>query len=139
VPVFISPRNRVAQLYPQALGSLFVASYDSQGCGGGIRTRLAGWLLNCCWSLSAKLFLVSSPTRLMTIFYWLPTHRPVAPSVIAMASTAQKPPVKRIPSKLSDVLSGLLGSKSPGIVDEGACVCCRENVFTCRCLATCDL
>jgi hypothetical protein len=33
-PVFISPRNRVAQLYPQALGSLFVASYDSQGYGG---------------------------------------------------------------------------------------------------------
>jgi hypothetical protein len=29
VPAFISPRNRVAQLYPQALGSLFVASYDS--------------------------------------------------------------------------------------------------------------
>jgi hypothetical protein len=31
VPVFISPRNRVAQLHPQALGSLFVTSYDSQG------------------------------------------------------------------------------------------------------------
>jgi hypothetical protein len=30
----------MAQLYPQALGSLFVASYDSQGYGGGIRTRL---------------------------------------------------------------------------------------------------
>jgi hypothetical protein len=29
VPVFMSPRNRVAQLYPQALGSLFIASYDS--------------------------------------------------------------------------------------------------------------
>jgi hypothetical protein len=29
VPVFICPRNRVAQLYPQALGSLFVASYYS--------------------------------------------------------------------------------------------------------------
>jgi hypothetical protein len=40
VPVFISPRNRMAQLYPQALGSLFVASYDSQGYGGGIRTHL---------------------------------------------------------------------------------------------------
>jgi hypothetical protein len=40
VPVCISPRNRVAQLYPQALGSLFVASYDSQGYGGVIRTRL---------------------------------------------------------------------------------------------------
>jgi hypothetical protein len=30
----------VAQLYPQTLGSLFVASYDSQGYGGDIRTRL---------------------------------------------------------------------------------------------------
>jgi hypothetical protein len=34
------PRNRVTQLYIQALGSLFVASYDSQCYGGGIRTRL---------------------------------------------------------------------------------------------------
>jgi hypothetical protein len=40
VPIFISHTNRVAQLYPQALGSLFVASYDSQGYGGGIGTRL---------------------------------------------------------------------------------------------------
>jgi hypothetical protein len=39
VLVFICPRNRVAQLYPPALGSLFVASYDLQGYGGGIRTR----------------------------------------------------------------------------------------------------
>jgi hypothetical protein len=30
VPVFISSRNRVAQLCPHPLGSLFVASYDSQ-------------------------------------------------------------------------------------------------------------
>jgi hypothetical protein len=41
VPVFISPRNRVAQLYPQALSSLLVASYNSQSYGGGIRTRLS--------------------------------------------------------------------------------------------------
>jgi hypothetical protein len=40
VPVFISPRNRVTRLYPQALVSLFVASYDSQGYGGGIRNGL---------------------------------------------------------------------------------------------------
>jgi hypothetical protein len=40
VPVFISPRNRVPQLYPQALGFLFFASYDWQGYGRGIRTRL---------------------------------------------------------------------------------------------------
>jgi hypothetical protein len=26
----MSPRNRVARIYPQALDSLFVASYDSQ-------------------------------------------------------------------------------------------------------------
>jgi hypothetical protein len=44
VPIFISPRNRVARLLPQALGSLFVASYDSQGYGGGIQARLhAEW------------------------------------------------------------------------------------------------
>jgi hypothetical protein len=30
----------VARLYPQALGSFFVATYDSQGYGGGIRPRL---------------------------------------------------------------------------------------------------
>jgi hypothetical protein len=40
VPVYISSRNRVAQLCLQVLGSLFVASYDSQGYGGGIRTIL---------------------------------------------------------------------------------------------------
>jgi hypothetical protein len=40
VPVFISPRNMVARFYPQAMGSLFDASYVSQGCGGGIRPRL---------------------------------------------------------------------------------------------------
>jgi hypothetical protein len=40
-----TPQNRVAQLYPQAPGSLFVASYDLQGYGGSFRTRLhAVWL-----------------------------------------------------------------------------------------------
>jgi hypothetical protein len=40
VTVFISPRNRVAQLYPRALGSRFITSYDSQSYGGGMRTHL---------------------------------------------------------------------------------------------------
>jgi hypothetical protein len=40
VPVFISTKNRVARLYPQAMDSLFVTSYDSQGYGGDIRPRL---------------------------------------------------------------------------------------------------
>jgi hypothetical protein len=40
VPVFISARNRMARLYPQAMGSLFVDSYDSQGYRVGIRPGL---------------------------------------------------------------------------------------------------
>jgi hypothetical protein len=50
VPVFISPRNnRVAQLYPQALGSLFIALYDSQGYySGGIRPTSKWDLTACC-------------------------------------------------------------------------------------------
>jgi hypothetical protein len=45
IPTFKYPRSRVTQLHLQALGSLFVASYDSQDYGGGIRTRLheANW------------------------------------------------------------------------------------------------
>jgi hypothetical protein len=45
VLVFISPRNKVAQINPRALGSLSVASYDSQGYNLGILSRLhTGWL-----------------------------------------------------------------------------------------------
>jgi hypothetical protein len=40
VLVLISPSDRVAQLYPQAPCSLFVAFCDSQSCGGGILPRL---------------------------------------------------------------------------------------------------
>jgi hypothetical protein len=39
ISVFMSPSDRVVQLYPQAPGSLFVAFYDSRGYGGGILTR----------------------------------------------------------------------------------------------------
>jgi hypothetical protein len=47
VPVYISLRYRVAQLYPQALDSLSVAYYDYQEYGGGIPTRLhAGQPIN---------------------------------------------------------------------------------------------
>jgi hypothetical protein len=40
VPVFMSHSDRVAQLYPQAQDSLFIAFYDSQGYGRGILARL---------------------------------------------------------------------------------------------------
>jgi hypothetical protein len=36
----MSSSDRVAQLYLQAQGSLFVAIYDLQGYGGGIPARL---------------------------------------------------------------------------------------------------
>jgi hypothetical protein len=35
----LSPRNKLAQLYPWALDSFYVGSYDSQAYGGGILTR----------------------------------------------------------------------------------------------------
>jgi hypothetical protein len=61
VPVFISPRNRVVRLYAQALGSLFVVSYGSQGYGGVIRpclhTRLTGngsWPSLYIWAPTAQ-------------------------------------------------------------------------------------
>jgi hypothetical protein len=39
-PMFMSPSDRVAQLYTQAPGSLFVAFYDSHGYDGGILISL---------------------------------------------------------------------------------------------------
>jgi hypothetical protein len=55
VTVFISPRNRVAQLYPRAMGSLYVISYDSQGYGGGILTLpLPGGPGPCIYSLQRE-------------------------------------------------------------------------------------
>jgi hypothetical protein len=55
VPVFISPRNWVAQLYTPAPGSLFVASYDLQGYGACIRLRLHTGRLYLPWTASAGL------------------------------------------------------------------------------------
>jgi hypothetical protein len=40
VPVLHPPGRGWPGYTPQPLGSLFVASYDSQGYGGGIRNRL---------------------------------------------------------------------------------------------------
>jgi hypothetical protein len=82
VSIFIYPRNRVAQLYSQALGSLFVVSYDSQGYGGGIRACLhAGYSepeseLLYDWRFTAnQFFLAPSPLRLTDrIFFFNWTH-----------------------------------------------------------------
>jgi hypothetical protein len=53
VSVFISPRNREAQLYPQALGFLFITSYDSQVYGGNIRTHLHAGCLSAVMAASS--------------------------------------------------------------------------------------
>jgi hypothetical protein len=59
------PRNKVAQLYLRALGSLSVASYDSQGCDGGILTRSARKILllkpRYDWRSVSQYVLVSRP------------------------------------------------------------------------------
>jgi hypothetical protein len=39
-PHICIPQGRVAQLYPQAPGSLFITSYNSQGYSGGILSHL---------------------------------------------------------------------------------------------------
>jgi hypothetical protein len=54
VPVFMFQGDRVAQLYPQALGSLFVAFYDSLGDGGSILSRLHNRRLAYCSTLKVK-------------------------------------------------------------------------------------
>jgi hypothetical protein len=40
VSVFMSPSDRVAQLYIQTLGSLFITFYNTQGYSGGVLTHL---------------------------------------------------------------------------------------------------
>jgi hypothetical protein len=67
VPVFISPRNRVAQLYSQALGYIFVASYDSQGYGGGILTRLHTGFTVC----QSHIMTVRRPSETRDQFFFL--------------------------------------------------------------------
>jgi hypothetical protein len=49
VPIFISPRNRVARLYPQALGSLFVTSDTQDNGGGGVIYLQKGKESKCQW------------------------------------------------------------------------------------------
>jgi hypothetical protein len=68
VPVFISPRNRVARLYPQALGSLFFTSCDSQSCGGDIRPRLHG--INCLHGSLYRLARISGNPLSRKRAYW---------------------------------------------------------------------
>jgi hypothetical protein len=65
VLVFISPSDGVAQLYPQAPGSLFVTFYDSQGDGGGTLTRLhTGKSSTECPEISRlRDFLVNTETK----------------------------------------------------------------------------
>jgi hypothetical protein len=62
-PLFISPRNRVAQLYPQALGSLSVAPtirratvevFDPASTRGSLQPSSA---VNFCWPSPAQSFL----------------------------------------------------------------------------------
>jgi hypothetical protein len=51
--IYPHPPNKVAQLFPRALVSLSVTSYDSQGYGGGILTSLhigLSWYYYSIWT-----------------------------------------------------------------------------------------
>jgi hypothetical protein len=70
VPLFISLRNRVAQLHPQALGSIFVASYDGTDVTGNVFSIIACSLVegettcpqSCSLATAVVLSLVSVTT-----------------------------------------------------------------------------
>jgi hypothetical protein len=85
VPIFISPGNRVAQLYPQVLRSHFVSSYDSQGYGWGIRTRLHTGYHSPSSAIGYRTILIISSVSLR-------------PRYIALVRTQQKTP---FPNNLS--------------------------------------
>jgi hypothetical protein len=126
VPVFIFPRNRVARLYTQALGSLFVASYDSQGYGGGIRPRLnmgtehseseSESELLYDWRFTANQFvLVTSPLRLTPrIFFPQLNTCGHSPYIISSLTRGR---VCRLELLLALASAFILGSESRGIRD----------------------
>jgi hypothetical protein len=63
------PQEQGGPVISQALGSLFVASYDSQGYGGIIRTRLlAGRSVKLLLASPAQSFLASASSRSITKF-----------------------------------------------------------------------
>jgi hypothetical protein len=67
-PYLYYTRNRVAQLYPQALGSLFVASYDSQGYGGHSQINLTAVPFRCpVYRLKTDRVLNTAPNTSSTI------------------------------------------------------------------------
>jgi hypothetical protein len=91
-----SPMNRVAQLCPQELGSLFVASYDSQGYGGGIRLRLhTGTAMSVVTfvhlympgygrSSNRLVYRYACPNRLFNLLWWLSWHAPSQEGLCSM-------------------------------------------------------
>jgi hypothetical protein len=98
VPIFIFPRNRVAQFYPQALGCYIrVLCYDRWSVSQSVSTHLGlmtrflipydscrfvdvgrflWWedgsvVYNCCWPSLVQSFSGPNPMELVTIFYCL--------------------------------------------------------------------
>jgi hypothetical protein len=77
VTEFMSPSDRLAQIYPWALGSLSVASYDSQSYCGGILTRLhMGTMLLQRVRISKPLSKATTNNRcnILITGAWVPGH-----------------------------------------------------------------
>jgi hypothetical protein len=65
------PRNRIAQLYSQILGSLLVPSYDLHGYGGGIRTVSTRSLIatdNWSWLQNLGIDRVENVSTIIALF-----------------------------------------------------------------------
>jgi hypothetical protein len=72
VPIFISPRNRVAQLYPQALGSTLSAEFyqNTRASGPQFSTAFA-----VIWVLISVIFWVLTAVTMRTTDFWsVPLH-----------------------------------------------------------------
>jgi hypothetical protein len=69
VHVLITLRDKVAQLYPQALGSLFVTSYDLLGYGGGIWPPIPKLAWDPCYIASARRTQQKTPSHLLSQQY----------------------------------------------------------------------
>jgi hypothetical protein len=66
VSVFMSTSDRVAQLYPQAPGSLSVGICDSEGYSGGILTRLYSTIHDLNYLFVVYLTMLSVAQTLVT-------------------------------------------------------------------------
>jgi hypothetical protein len=112
-PVFMFPSYKVAQLYPQPPGSLFVAFYNSQGCGGGVLTHFHTRSMN------------TYIMKLGLLYLWLLAMLPTFLRYM-LAPSSEPKCVRRVEKSEVGVRFGT-SSGPVGTVDQESCVAGRRN------------